>query len=821
MKFLVLIFFMVSWATAQYVDSFANVDGTVLHDHDGAWDYSFGDNTGMRIYNNSIRLEGYFENETRFYSSSNSDTSTVDVLNFAPWCVMGPTIRTTASQRGYAAFFSVNIRNGGSVTRNGLYFFGFPNDGGDTSTIYTLSIRLLPPDTIAVFVNNVRVAAQQDPDLLPSGSPGLYCNNSIGTPSIILDNWSDGRSGGPPVVDTCIVVGTQSSNGKVHVITNTTIKVACIGNSLTEGTNLSDPDSAYPVVLQSLLGSKYAVNNYGQSGHTLLRNGDAPWYEHIASTIALKPDIAIIELGTNDTKSENWVYESEFITDYEWLIDTIRSSNPRVKIYICIPPPAFSGAYGINDSLMQIYNSRLPTIAANKNVTIVDNRSIFTGLSVLFSDGIHPNGIGYDTLARNIYKSIYPNNFNRGVCTDTVKIVSIPDANCSFVNWTIEHGSADTVSSGDTLKVVPTDSVVIKGNFTGLKPIITNITGSISNGSGITISGINFGIKTQPKPLVWADFATDINPTSLGVRTSWDENQYMQYTSNAPAGAGTTRASYGEWNSANNPTRSFSFCIRVSNPNYYQRVYTFGKRYYDFPTTTNQKVWRINPETGCNLPICGDPVMAYGNNEWFAHLNECDSENPDRFTNNGGYTAYTEDQWATEEVIWQFEGGSGRYLNNEVAAGNGIWAYWRNGSLIFRQESINNCANQYTDLRLFDDFTASNNITDTPPVGSKVYKTYLYADTVFNRVIIGNGRTLELSNNRMIIVPTAWSNNSITGRVTLGTLSVGDSAWIYAYNENDSVSSGFGVVVRSSGYGSTSKSRKSGNRQSNMGMGMH
>ncbi|WP_449439172.1 hypothetical protein [Pedobacter steynii] len=50
------------------------------------------------------------------------------------------------------------------------------------------------------------------------------------------------------------------------------VKVACIGNSVTFGYGLKNPENeSYPSVLQGLLRQKYEVKNFGLSGATLLK----------------------------------------------------------------------------------------------------------------------------------------------------------------------------------------------------------------------------------------------------------------------------------------------------------------------------------------------------------------------------------------------------------------------------------------------------------------------------------------------------------------------------------------------------------------------
>ena len=339
----------------------------------------------------------------------------------------------------------------------------------------------------------------------------------------------------------------------------------------------------------------------------------------------------------------------------------------------------------------------------------------------------------------------------------------------------------------DTITVIPS-------NLNG--PVISSVTGTFSTNQTVQISGRDFSNKAPAAPLVWADFSSNINPTHLGSRTSWDDNTNLVRTTNLPSGAGTDNGVVGTWNSITAPTRSFSFGVYMPRP-YYQKVYTFGKRRFDFPTTSNQKTWRINPYRGYSPPHAEDPILAYGNGSYLAHLNECDSGNRDRFTN----IQYTANTWMTEEVIWSFTGGSGLYYDGSPADGDGVFQYERNGELIFRQESINNCENVYGDLRMFDNFTPNNTVTDTPATGSHVYMTYLYADTVYNRVLIGDQPTLAASTHREIQIPQTWSDNGTTAEISIvfnqGAFTSGSTAYIFVVDAYDKPSNGRQIIIGS------------------------
>ena len=123
--------------------------------------------------------------------------------------------------------------------------------------------------------------------------------------------------------------------------------VACIGDSITYGSGISDRiKDSYPAQLQRLLRQydrNWQVGNFGVSGATLLHRGDKPYVRESAynDARAYNPDIVIIKLGTNDSKPQNWQYKEDFVADYSAMIDVFRSLPSRPQVWICKPVPAF------------------------------------------------------------------------------------------------------------------------------------------------------------------------------------------------------------------------------------------------------------------------------------------------------------------------------------------------------------------------------------------------------------------------------------------------------------------------------------------------
>ena len=64
------------------------------------------------------------------------------------------------------------------------------------------------------------------------------------------------------------------------------------------------------------------------------------------------PDIAIIMLGTNDAKPQNWKFKDEFIADYAALIAELRSLPTHPLIMVCLPVPACGTNFNISQPVV-------------------------------------------------------------------------------------------------------------------------------------------------------------------------------------------------------------------------------------------------------------------------------------------------------------------------------------------------------------------------------------------------------------------------------------------------------------------------------------
>lgn len=189
------------------------------------------------------------------------------------------------------------------------------------------------------------------------------------------------------------------------------IKVACVGNSITEGYALAHPETeSYPAVLQRLLGDGYQVGNFGLTAHTLLMKGNLPYMskQPFKDAQAFLPDIVTIKLGTNDSKPMNWAHKEDFKKDLNAMIDTFEALPSHPRIYLCLPIPSDRKDWGINDST--IVNGIIPRIrevAHERNLPVIDlHTPMLPYYPKEYTDGVHPNKYGAVIIAEAIYRAL-------------------------------------------------------------------------------------------------------------------------------------------------------------------------------------------------------------------------------------------------------------------------------------------------------------------------------------------------------------------------------------------------------------------------------
>lgn len=189
------------------------------------------------------------------------------------------------------------------------------------------------------------------------------------------------------------------------------MRIACIGNSITYGSGLTDRmQESYPAQLQALLGSGYEVFNFGVSGATMLKKGNKPYWNtpEYQKAITCSPDLVFIKLGTNDSKVINRPMMVDFEQDYRDMIRNFKELPSRPRVVLLLPVKAFSDTkFSISGSYLK--DSIIPFIRKlvyGEDLEVIDLYSLFADKEDLLADKIHPNATGYGFIASRLYDFI-------------------------------------------------------------------------------------------------------------------------------------------------------------------------------------------------------------------------------------------------------------------------------------------------------------------------------------------------------------------------------------------------------------------------------
>lgn len=215
----------------------------------------------------------------------------------------------------------------------------------------------------------------------------------------------------PTVLLMGLIVSLLAAGPAPSVAAAATIRISCVGDSITFGIVPDPAKNAWPVVLGRILGAAYRTLNCGHSGATMLKKGDLPYWKQpeYRKAIAFHPNIVVIMLGTNDTKPWNWSkHGSAFVANTEAMIQVFKSLPTHPKVYICLPPKVLKTNYGINEKNM--VHGVIPAIKAAARKTGTPIINVFGQLPAKMkyydSDGVHPNIRGEAIMAHIIAKAI-------------------------------------------------------------------------------------------------------------------------------------------------------------------------------------------------------------------------------------------------------------------------------------------------------------------------------------------------------------------------------------------------------------------------------
>jgi lysophospholipase L1-like esterase len=188
-----------------------------------------------------------------------------------------------------------------------------------------------------------------------------------------------------------------------------TIRVACVGDSITRGTFVwRRKKNAYPAQLQLMLGERFCVRGFGVNGHAAQRTADRPYWNSGAfeSSSVFEPDIVLIMLGTNDSRGDNWKGVDSFILDYRDLVAHYLSLGSSPAVWLLTPPALFpvgrrqKARYGMDERAIEEICRAIEILARDLGCGLIDvNRATAHHPEAFRLDGVHPAAAGATLIA--------------------------------------------------------------------------------------------------------------------------------------------------------------------------------------------------------------------------------------------------------------------------------------------------------------------------------------------------------------------------------------------------------------------------------------
>ena len=194
------------------------------------------------------------------------------------------------------------------------------------------------------------------------------------------------------------------------------LKIACVGDSITRGTFVwRRKKRSYPAQLQTMLGERFCVRDFGVNGHAVQQTADRSYWSSkaFAQSSAFEPDVVLIMLGTNDSRGDNWKGVGPFSEDYRKLVVHYRSLQSSPRVWLLTPPALFRLGrgervrYNMDDAAIQEMCGAIASLGPALGCEIIDIHQITACHPEAFRfDGVHPGAAGATLIARAVYDAL-------------------------------------------------------------------------------------------------------------------------------------------------------------------------------------------------------------------------------------------------------------------------------------------------------------------------------------------------------------------------------------------------------------------------------
>ena len=199
-----------------------------------------------------------------------------------------------------------------------------------------------------------------------------------------------------PVTLRADLTYVELSEGASFETFTKSLKLLCLGDSITQGYDAEHPSLTYTNQLADILGAEM-VN------HALA--GDHFRIKRVTRLKEFLPDIITVGYGTNDMTSD--CYET-FTTEMTGYIKKLSETYPESKIFVITPLWRKDKKQTVCGMTFEEGCALIAAEAAKySNMTVIDGMKLTPHLPEFYRDlYLHPNDLGFTVYARNLYAEI-------------------------------------------------------------------------------------------------------------------------------------------------------------------------------------------------------------------------------------------------------------------------------------------------------------------------------------------------------------------------------------------------------------------------------
>jgi hypothetical protein len=302
---------------------------------------------------------------------------------------------------------------------------------------------------------------------------------------------------------------------------------------------------------------------------------------------------------------------------------------------------------------------------------------------------------------------------------------------------------------------------------------IDSVSGTLQDGSIVTVTGSGFGTKPTGPPLKWDDFEAGTNASTL---TGWDLTGATATFSSAVLRTASVMSAR-----ANFEGPDFSSHFGYEGTWTDNDVYLDAWYYYAAasPPSRNHKMFRFRAPSG-------EPNLAYTMFCGDGALLTQDGVSTGKWTQWTDYgTAYLRDRWSHVQL----------YIKQSSAGGtDGVARMWIDSNLIVDSDAWTTRdvgESTWDTLRLGDYMGHGSDSGCAASGDGHTYWDDVYVDNTRARIEIGDQGTYAASSHREIQLPNAWSDNSISIRLNRGGFTNLEGLYLYVIDAQGNASPGF------------------------------